>query len=103
MVNDPVFVGAEEMNGVMTKPFHLHRQRVGDESGAEVVASTGEYWLAQDGQYIVKYLVVMKPATAGWRCQHPDAALRVLHRSPEHQPGGRDHPTSRVPVGISIP
>jgi len=75
MVNDPVFVGAEEMNGVMTNHFTFTVSGLGDESGAEVVASTGEYWLAQDGQYIVKYLVVMetRDGPAG------DANTRTLH------------------------
>jgi hypothetical protein len=75
MVNDPVFVGAEEMNGVMTNHFTFTVSGLGDESGAEVVASTGEYWLAQDGQYIVKYLVVMetRDGPAG------DPNTRTLH------------------------
>jgi hypothetical protein len=60
MVNDPVFVGEEMLNGVMTNHFTFNVEGLGTESGAEVVYSNGEYWLAQDGQYVVKYSVVME-------------------------------------------
>lgn len=55
MVQDPVFVGAEELNGIKTNHFTFTVSGLGVESGAEVVSSGGDYWLAQDGQYIVKY------------------------------------------------
>jgi hypothetical protein len=58
-VNDPVFIG-EEVNGVMTNHFKFKVNGLGIDSGAEVVSSDGEYWLAQDGQYIVKYSVVLE-------------------------------------------
>ena len=60
MTEDPVFVGAEMVNGVMTNHFTFNITGLGVESGAEVVASNGEYWLAQDGQYAVKYSVIME-------------------------------------------
>jgi len=60
MTEDPVFVGAEMVNGVMTNHFTFNITGLGVESGAEVVASNGEYWLAQDGQYVVKYSVIME-------------------------------------------
>ena len=60
MTNDPVFVGEEMVNGVMTNHFTFNVTGLGAESGAEVVASNGEYWLAQDGQYVVKYSVIME-------------------------------------------
>ena len=60
MVNDPVFVGEEMVNGVMTNHFTFILEGLGTESGAEVVSREGEYWLAQDGQYVVKYSVVME-------------------------------------------
>ncbi len=60
MTEDPVYVGAEMLNGVMTNHFTFNITGLGVESGAEVVASNGEYWLAQDGQYVVKYSVIME-------------------------------------------
>jgi len=60
MTDDPVFVGEEMLNGVMTNHFTFNVAGLGAESGAEVVASNGEYWLAQDGQYVVKYSVIME-------------------------------------------
>jgi hypothetical protein len=59
-VNDPVFIDEEEVNGVRTNHFKFKVNGLGVDSGAEVVSSDGEYWLAQDGQYIVKYSVVLE-------------------------------------------
>jgi hypothetical protein len=59
-VNDPIFVGSEMLNGVMTNHFTFTLEGLGSESGAEVVRKDGEYWLAQDGQYVVKYSVFME-------------------------------------------
>lgn len=60
MVNDPVFVGEEELNGIKTNHFTFTVSGLGVDSGAEVVSSGGEYWLAQDGQYIVKYSALLE-------------------------------------------
>jgi hypothetical protein len=59
-VNDPVYVGQEVVNGVITNHFTFAVSGLGVDSGAEVVASSGEYWLAVDGQYIVKYTAVLE-------------------------------------------
>jgi hypothetical protein len=59
-VNEPVFIGAEDLNGVKTNHFKFKVGGLGVDSGAEVVTSNGEYWLAQDGQYIVKYIVTIE-------------------------------------------
>jgi len=59
-VAEPEFINAEQINGVMTNHFKFKVGGLGVNSGAEVVASSGEYWLAQDGQYIVKYQVIME-------------------------------------------
>jgi hypothetical protein len=59
-VSDPVFIGEEDVNGVRTNHFMFKVNGLGVDSGAEVVSSIGEYWLAQDGQYIVKYYVVIE-------------------------------------------
>jgi hypothetical protein len=75
MITDPVFAGEEELNGVMTNHFTFTVSGLGVDSGAEVVASSGEYWLAQDGQYIVKYSILLETRNgpAG------DANTRTLH------------------------
>jgi hypothetical protein len=59
-VNDPVFVGEEELNGIKTNHFIFTVSGLGVDSGAEVVSSGGEYWLAQDGQFIVKYSALLE-------------------------------------------
>jgi hypothetical protein len=75
MVNDPVFIGEEEINGVKTNHFKFTVSGLGDDSGAEVISSDGEYWLAQDGQYIVKYSAVLETRSgpAG------DANTKTMH------------------------
>ncbi len=60
MVNEPVLIGNEVVNGISTNHFKFKVNGLGVDSGAEVVSSDGEYWLAQDGQYIVKYSVVIE-------------------------------------------
>jgi len=55
LIDDPEFVGSETVNGILTNHFVFTLSGLGVESGAEVIANQGEYWLAQDGQYIVKY------------------------------------------------
>jgi hypothetical protein len=74
-VNDPVFVGAEMLNGVMTNHFTFSLEGLGSESGAEVVHKDGEYWLAQDGQYVVKYSVIMETRNG----PVGDANTQVVH------------------------
>lgn len=59
-VNDPVFIGKEDVNGVKTNHFKFKVKGLGVSSGAEVVSSDGEYWLAQDGQYVVKYDAILE-------------------------------------------
>ena len=60
MTNDPAFVGTETVNGINCNHFTFNLEGLGMDSGAEVIASGGEYWLAQDGQYVVKYAVIME-------------------------------------------
>jgi hypothetical protein len=59
MVQNPIFVGEEELNGIKTNHFTFTVSGLGVESGAEVVSSGGDYWLAQDGQYMVKYSALL--------------------------------------------
>jgi len=55
LIENPVFVSAETLNGILTNHFTFAVAGLGVKSGAEVTANEGEYWLAQDGLYIVRY------------------------------------------------
>lgn len=58
-INDnPVFVGKETINGIPSNHFTFKIAGLGVESGAEVTENQGDYWLAADGQYYVKYVLV---------------------------------------------
>lgn len=52
---DPQVVGDEQMNGVTTRHYGFVLPGLGQESGAEVVTNRGDYWLAADGEYLVRY------------------------------------------------
>lgn len=55
VISNPVFVSAEEKNGVPANRFTFKVETAGAESGSVVTANEGEYWLAVDGQYMVAY------------------------------------------------
>ncbi len=63
-VENPVLVGEELVNGVQTKHFTFDVKGLGNTSGAEVTLSKGEYWVALDGQYLVKYSAIMETRNA---------------------------------------
>lgn len=58
LIDKPTFVAAETVNGIPTNHFTFKISTLGIKSGAEVTANQGDYWLAVDGQYIVKYTLV---------------------------------------------
>ncbi len=58
--DNPVFVAAETVNGVPTNHFSFKAKGLGGKSGANVTTNQGDYWLAVDGQYLVKYLLVVE-------------------------------------------
>jgi hypothetical protein len=62
LIDTPTFVASETMNGIMTNHFTFRISGLGLQSGAEVKTNQGDYWLAQDGQYIVKYSLVIETA-----------------------------------------
>ncbi|HNT23501.1 MAG TPA: hypothetical protein PKM21_04000 [Anaerolineales bacterium] len=64
IIDDPVFVGAETMNGVAANHFTFQVSGVGGTSGVDVVTNQGEYWLAQDGQYLVRYTLAIETRDA---------------------------------------
>jgi hypothetical protein len=55
IIEDPVFVGEEMMNGIQCNHFTFKLNGIGDTSGSVATVNEGEYWLAVDGQYIVRY------------------------------------------------
>ena len=64
--DNPIFVGSETMNGIVTRHFSFQVSGLGVKSGTQATTNQGDYWLAQDGQYIVKYSLVAEtqdPAT----------------------------------------
>ncbi|RPI29886.1 MAG: hypothetical protein EHM70_15290 [Chloroflexota bacterium] len=64
IIDDPVYVGAETMNGVATNHFTFQVSGIGAESGVNVVANQGEYWIAEDGQYLVRYTLLIETIDA---------------------------------------
>jgi hypothetical protein len=64
LIDNPVFVGAETVNGIPTNHFNFEVDGLGASSGAVVNINQGDYWLAADGQYIVKYDLVLEMSMA---------------------------------------
>ncbi|MCX6082371.1 MAG: hypothetical protein NTW32_22825 [Chloroflexi bacterium] len=59
-IDNPLFVAPETVNGVSTNHFSFKVKGLGAKSGANVTINQGDYWLAVDGQYLVKYLLVVE-------------------------------------------
>ena len=74
-VENPVKAGTETINGVNCNHFTFNVIGLGKTSGAEVTQSQGEYWSAVDGNYLVKYDVVLETRNA----PESSAAAEVLH------------------------
>ncbi len=71
LIDNPTFVAQETINGITSNHFTFQVSGLGSTSGAKVNANQGDYWLAVDGQYIVKYLLVLETST--------DPTTDVLH------------------------
>ncbi len=87
---NPTFVGAEDVNGLATNHFSFQVSGLGLQSGAQVTANQGDYWLAQDGQYLVKYSLVAET-------QDPSTSA-VLHMDMSI-----DLTNANQPVDITLP
>ena len=59
-IDNPTFVAQETVNSIPTNHFTFKVSGLGANSGATVNANQGDYWLAVDGQYIVKYSLVVE-------------------------------------------
>jgi hypothetical protein len=64
VIDNPQFVGAETINGTPSNHFTFQVEGIGTKSGAVATENTGEYWLALDGQYIIKYLLTLEVHSA---------------------------------------
>jgi hypothetical protein len=71
LIDTPTFVAQETVNGVPSNHFTFKISGLGVKSGAVVNANQGDYWLAVDGQYIVKYILVLETSM--------DPQTNVLH------------------------
>ncbi len=58
--SDPTLVGEETMNGIASRHFRFSVPNLGVESGMEVITNQGDYWIAVDGNYLVKYVLVIE-------------------------------------------
>jgi hypothetical protein len=64
VIKDPLFVGAEVVNGVQTNHFSFKISGIGAKSGSVATQNQGDYWLAVDGQYIIKYALTLEIQSA---------------------------------------
>ncbi len=60
LIDNPTFVAQETVNGIQSNHFSFKISGLGVKSGAEVKTNQGDYWLAVDGQYIVKYTLIIE-------------------------------------------
>lgn len=56
---NPVFVAEETVNGIATNHFSFKVTELGKNSGGVVGKNSGDYWVAKDGQYLVKYVLTL--------------------------------------------
>jgi hypothetical protein len=64
VIKNPEFVGKEEINGVKANHFTFKISGIGEKSGAVATQNQGDYWLAVDGQYILKYTLLLQIQSA---------------------------------------
>ncbi len=74
-VEDPELVGTEMVSGVNCNHYQFTVIGLGKTSGAEVTQSQGEYWSAIDGNYLVKYDVILETRNA----PEGDEDAEILH------------------------
>jgi acyl-CoA hydrolase len=58
VIENPKLVAEETVNNILTDHFTFKVSGLGVKSGAEVTTNQGDYWLAKDGSYVVKYSLV---------------------------------------------
>lgn len=75
LIDNPTFVGQETVNGIASNHFTFKVSSLGVKSGAVVNLNQGDYWLAVDGQYIVKYLLVIEESTDPQTILHTEVSI----------------------------
>ena len=75
VIDNPAFVAAETVNGIPTNHFSFQVSGLGAASGAVVNTNQGDYWLATDGQYIVKYILVIETSTSEAEVYHEEFSI----------------------------
>jgi len=91
---NPTLVGQETLNGIPSNHYTFRVTGLGDYSGAEVKLADGEYWVALDGQYLVKYTLLLEVATG----QEGDPATEIMYSEYSFE-----LMETNQPVNISIP
>ncbi|GMQ78842.1 MAG: hypothetical protein BMS9Abin02_1382 [Anaerolineae bacterium] len=91
---NPTFVGAETLNGIETNHYTFKVIGLGDYSGDEVTQADGEYWVAQDGRFLVKYEMILEVRSGPEG--DPDAAVM-------HSEYGYELTEINQPISISMP
>ena len=64
LIDNPEFVSEETINGIDANHFTFQVSGIGDSSGSVATVNSGEYWLAKDGNYIVKYHLILEVQSA---------------------------------------
>ncbi len=64
LINNPVYIGEESINGIDCNHFSFQVAGIGDTSGSIATYNQGDYWLAKDGNYIVKYHLELEVQSA---------------------------------------
>ena len=78
LIDNPVFVATETIHNIPTNHFTFRVSGLGASSGAVVNINQGDYWLAVDGQYIVKYtLIVETSMSANSEVLHEEISIEM--------------------------
>jgi hypothetical protein len=75
LIDNPTFVGEEMVNGIPSNHFTFKAPGLGVTSGANVAINQGDYWLAVDGRYIVKYVLIIEENTDPQTMIHTEISI----------------------------
>jgi len=78
-VENPKKAGVETVSGVSCNHYTFNVAGLGKTSGAEVTQSQGEYWAAVDGNYLVKYDVVLEIRNAPESSANAEVLRSEIH------------------------
>lgn len=74
LIDNPEFVSEETMNGIEANHFKFQVSGIGDSSGSVATVNSGEYWLAKDGNYIIKYHLILEVQSAAEGSQESETS-----------------------------